>query len=66
MIILCEGKHDYEFIKELIRRINVNCKVKDQGPEYKDSIIRHIIDSRRLPYVPIIVEGGRDSLIVMS
>ncbi|BDR93340.1 hypothetical protein Vsou_24330 [Vulcanisaeta souniana JCM 11219] len=62
LIILCEGKHDYEFIKELISKINVKCDVKDQGPRDKDFIIGHVVDGKRLSYVPIIIEGGKDRL----
>ncbi len=39
LIILCEGKHDYEFIKELISKINVKCDVKDQVPGIRTSLL---------------------------
>ena len=61
LITLCEGKHDYEFISEVFKRISSHIQVKEQSPSDKDLIIRRAYDSK-LPYVTVIVEGGKDVL----
>lgn len=62
LIILCEGEHDYAFIREVLKRIIPNIEVKEPAPMRKDRIINDIINMRYPPYVPIIVEGGKSRL----
>lgn len=55
------GDHDYEFISEIVRKIeheyNIKLNVKRYDKEYKDRLIRMIYENK-LNHVPIIVEGG--------
>ena len=62
LIILCEGEHDYAFIREVLKRIIPNIEVKEPAPMRKDRIINDIINMRYPPYVPVIVEGGKSRL----
>ena len=54
LIILCEGRHDYEFIGEVFKRISSHIQVREQSPSDKDSIVRRAYDNR-LPYVAVLV-----------
>lgn len=62
LIALCEGEHDYAFIKEVFKRIVPNTEVKELVPGRRDQIVSDIIDIKPPPYAPVIVEGGKGRL----
>ncbi|WP_054857755.1 hypothetical protein [Vulcanisaeta sp. JCM 16159] len=51
--------HDYEFIREVVSRIEPNRKVMNVEPKDKDRLVRRVIDNKELPFI---IEGGRDRL----
>ncbi|WP_460173724.1 hypothetical protein [Vulcanisaeta sp. JCM 14467] len=62
LIVLCEGKHDYEFIRETFMTLFPNVRVREHFPDDKDILIRRVYEGILPSYVPVIVEGGKDVL----